>query len=107
MARKKADSQRFVIALLIAYGWQEDGATREETVRIPTIRSPVFGGVGGELRTFGGRARLRKGDRFVTVGPRLVCFYRRGPDGPSDFDRVPTKDARRIGELAQCEDEGD
>jgi len=107
MARKKPDSQRFVIALLIAHGWQEDGTTREETVRIPTMRSPVFGGVGGELRTFGGRQRLRKGDRRVTVGPRTVCFYRCGPNGPCDFDRVPTKDVRLVCKRAQCEDEGD
>jgi hypothetical protein len=66
-----------IITLLVEQGWQEDGATRTEHVRIGTSRSPVYGGIGGEARTFGGRQRFRKpdSDLYVTVGRNSVCFY--------------------------------
>ena len=67
-----------MLALLGEEGFVPDGDTRTETVRVPTMRSPVFGGSGGELHSFGGRQRLRKPgtDLCVTVGPRTTFLYR-------------------------------
>lgn len=81
---------------LLDHGWTEAGLTRSEVVRIPTSQSPVFGGIGGELRAFGGRARFAKGERRCTVGPRLTCFYRLSAEGPTDFLRIPTTDLEAI-----------
>lgn len=66
-----------VIETLLQEGFVPDGETVLEHVRVPTMRSPVFGGTGGELRTFGGRARFRKPGTplRVTVGPRTVNVY--------------------------------
>ena len=56
----------------------------------------MFGGIGGEVRTFGGRIRLAKGERRVTVGPRTTCFYRMDGRQAVEFDNVPTKDEDAI-----------
>jgi hypothetical protein len=66
-----------IIRVLTNCGYVEDGATAVQHVRIPTTRSPVFGGIGGEAATFGGRARLKhsNGER-VTVGKISTNFYR-------------------------------
>ena len=67
-----------VIDALIRLGFEEHGTTESETVRVPTFRAPVFGGLGGELRTFGGRARFSLPDTDIraTVGPRTTFVYR-------------------------------
>lgn len=67
-----------VSALLQEYGWRPNGITRREAVRISTIKSPVFGGIGGELAIFGSRTRLAlpETDIKVTIGKRTVNFYR-------------------------------
>ena len=67
-----------VFDLLTSRGFVADGATRSETVRVPTSRSPVLGKSGGEVRTFGGRQRLAlPGTNVrVTVGSRTVFLYR-------------------------------
>ncbi len=67
--------QQSVIEFLLSEGWSACGQTQMDTVRIGTRKSPVFGGLGGELRNFGGRPRFEKGSRRVTVGPRTVCLY--------------------------------
>lgn len=70
-----------VITTLLELGFAPAGETREEVVRIPTMRSPVYGGLGGERRTLGGRARyaLPSTDLRVTVGPRTTnVYYSRG-----------------------------
>ena len=70
-----------VITALLDLGFAPAGETREEHVRIPTMRSPVLGGMGGERRTLGGRARytLPGTDLRVTVGPRTTnVYYSRG-----------------------------
>lgn len=66
-----------VVALLLQLGFVPMGATAQETVRIPTMKSPLLGGHGGELRTMGGRARfsLPGTDLRVTAGPRTVNIY--------------------------------
>jgi len=77
---KKAE---IVIAHLKANGWIDDGQTQSDTVLVSTKGSPRFGRTGGELRTFGGRRRLKLGDtdQRVTVGPRKVAFYRLAEPG--------------------------
>lgn len=72
------DAKRRIVALLLDAGWQPAGETRLERVRLSTARSPVHGGIGGEAREFGGRARfeLPGTDRRATVGARTVSFYR-------------------------------
>lgn len=76
-----------VLTALASAGFVEDGQTKQETVRVPTQASPVYGASGGELRTFGGRARFRLpgselpstiGDTAVkvTVGARTTFIYR-------------------------------
>lgn len=81
-----------IVDALLAAGFVEDGETRSETVRVGTSASPVFGGSGGELRTFGGRARYRRGDVFVTVGPRTVFAWREGAEGRRTIGRFSTGD---------------
>ena len=67
-----------VIAALEVSGYVPAGATHQEHVRIPTSAAPVFGGIGGELATFGGRLRytLPGTDRRATVGLRWTYLYR-------------------------------
>jgi hypothetical protein len=67
-----------IIVILTRHGLVPDGQTAVERVRIPTARSPVFGGIGGEARDFGGRTRYAKpGTNLrVTVGPRTTNVYR-------------------------------
>jgi len=52
-------------------------ALQTEHVRIPTMKAPVLGGMGGERRTLGGRSRyvLPGTDLRVTVGPRTTNIY--------------------------------
>ncbi len=66
-----------VVATLLELGFSPAGETAEQVVRIPTMRSPVYGGLGGERRTLGGRARyaLPGTALRVTVGPRTVNVY--------------------------------
>jgi hypothetical protein len=74
------------VVLLFQLGFLPAGATTQETVRIPTTKSPVLGGRGGERCTFGGRVRysLPGTDLRVTVGPRTVnVYYLRG--GKTEF----------------------
>jgi len=67
-----------VIELLLAKGFVRDGATVQQTVRVPTVANPVYGGIGGELTTMGGRQRfaLPGTDIKATVGKRTTFFYR-------------------------------
>lgn len=80
--RPRLDPVTPVVEALLQAGLVPDGATATEEVRVSTSRSPVFGRIGGEVRTFGGRARYQKpGTNLrVTVGPRTVCVYLSGRD---------------------------
>jgi len=73
-----AQAMEAVVTLLTEAGFEADGTTRRESVRVATRASPVYGCSGGEVATFGGRARYAKrgGDLRATVGKRTTCIYR-------------------------------
>jgi hypothetical protein len=76
-----------VVTALMELGFVPAGETSLEHVRIPTMRSPVLGGMGGERRTLGGRARytLPGTDLRVTVGPRTTNVYYSRVGGKVEF----------------------
>lgn len=76
-----------IVTTLLDLGFATAGETAEQHVRIPTMRSPVFGGMGGERRTLGGRARyaLPGTDLRVTVGPRTTNVYFSRGGGKIEF----------------------
>lgn len=86
--------------ILIGAGYVPAGETHQETVRVPTQASPIFGMTGGELRTFGGRARfeLPGTDRRATVGPQTVSLYRVQDRKATDFTNVATADTEALAE---------
>lgn len=75
------------VVLLLELGFVPAGTTTEQIVRIPTMRSPVYGGLGGERRTLGGRARyaLPGTELRVTVGPRTTNVYYSRGGGKTEF----------------------
>jgi hypothetical protein len=80
--------------VLISFGYELDGATRTETVRVPATQAPVgnHGKSGGVLRTFGGRPRfyLPRTDRYATVGAMTTFLYRRRGIEVLDGEAIPT-----------------
>lgn len=93
------------IAILLILGWKPDGETNRDSVRIPTTRSPIYGGIGGEVRTFGGRKRyaLPGTNRKVTVGKITVNFYQVIDKKPTNFRQVKTNNLAGLRELAKKE----
>lgn len=89
------------IDALLGAGFEPDGKTREEIVRVPTQGSPLLGRSGGELAKFGGRRRFTKAGTNVkvTVGPRTTAIYRvdgRGLEGVRGIATHDTKDREAI-----------
>jgi hypothetical protein len=78
MSTKTQQAMAAAIDALLAAGFEPDGQTREEVVRVPTRQSPVLGYSGGELARFGGRQRFAQRGTNVkaTVGPRTTAVYR-------------------------------
>jgi hypothetical protein len=76
-----------VVGTLLDLGFAPAGETPLEHVRIPTMKAPVLGGMGGERRTLGGRARyaLPGTDLRVTVGPRTTNVYFSRGGGKIEF----------------------
>ena len=76
-----------VVDALLELGFAPAGETRQEHVRIPTMSAPVLGGMGGERRTLGGRARyaLPGTDLRITVGPRTTNIYYARGAGKTEF----------------------
>jgi len=88
----KASAADRVVTLLIQNGWESAGVTNVEQVRIGTAKVPVYGGIGGELRRFGGRLRFHRPDTdlFATVGRNSVCFYHRQDREATGFRNYAT-----------------
>lgn len=90
-----------VIQVLLDAGFIPDGATREEVVRIPTTKSPLYGGSGGELAKFGGRQRFIKVGTNIkaTVGARTTALYRtegKGLEAVRGIATLNTKDLESV-----------
>jgi len=95
---KQTERINQVCQQLLAAGWLEAGTTRPEIMRVPTQRSPLLGGTGGELRTFGGRTRFELPNTAyrVTVGAQTTCFYRVVNGQATDFTNYRTSDTNGI-----------
>lgn len=78
MPTKTEQAMADAIDALLCAGFEPDGQTREEVVRVPTKASPLLGLSGGELAKFGGRQRFAKAGTNIkaTVGPRTTAIYR-------------------------------
>lgn len=100
MTRQEKASARISAAaqILTATGYVPAGETRQETVRVGTSASPVLGGTGGEMRTFGGRVRfeLPGTDRRATVGPQTTQLYRVIDGKAQDFVSLTTSDTAAL-----------
>ncbi len=89
------------IDALLSFGFTPDGETREEMVRIPTKKSPLYGCSGGELVKLGGRQRFALGDTNLkaTVGKRTLAVYRidgKGLAGVRGIASLDTSDLDRL-----------
>lgn len=84
MTQATPNKKEAVIAALLNAGFTPDGNTPQETVRIPTVETPVYGGIGGKLTTLGGRQRfMLPGTSIkVTVGKITTYFYEVLPNQP-------------------------
>ena len=91
--------------LLLSLGWEAAGETPREHVLMPSKATHWCSGrlMGGEPRTFGGRARfhLPGTDRWATVGRNTTNLYTRGPKGPEGFQRFTSSDLDGIRAAAQ------
>jgi len=87
-----------VIQSLLDAGFHPDGETREETVRVPTSKSLLYGKSGGELAKFGGRQRFAKAGTTVkaTVGGRTTAIYRVEGKGLEGVKGIATLDTKNI-----------
>jgi hypothetical protein len=87
-----------IVALLSAQGWVEAGATATIHVRVGTVESPIYGGIGGKIVQAGGRQRLVMPGttRRVSVGPRTVSFYRLEGRDILDMQNFKTGDVEAI-----------
>lgn len=92
-----------LLPLLDEAGWLPAGATSPGAVRFPIMRNTVCVGAGGELRSYGNRLRFRKGDFWLTVGPKKVCRYRVTAAGPRDFETVASSDLPAVRALLEVE----
>lgn len=101
MASKSEQVMADVIQALLDAGFEPDGLTKEQIVRIPTRNSPLFGKTGGELAKFGGRQRFAKTGTSVkaTVGARTTAIYRsegKGLEGVKGIASLETKDIEAV-----------
>jgi hypothetical protein len=95
------DRMTAVIKLLLDKGFVEDGVTATEQVRIPTVQTPVFGGAGGTLATFGGRQRFSHPVSKVkaTVGLVTTFFYTVNNKTTKPIAHLRTKDFDEVLEV--------
>lgn len=94
MSPKTERAMAAAIDALLAAGFEPDGQTREELVRVPTRHSPMLGLSGGELAKFGGRQRFAQRGTNVkaTVGPRTTTVYRIEGAGLAGVRGIATHD---------------
>ena len=101
MTSKSEQAIANTIQILLDAGFEQDGHTQEQIVRIPTRTSPLFGKYGGVLDSFGGRQRFALPGTSVraTVGARTTAFYRSersGLQGVTGIASVDTKDVEAV-----------
>lgn len=94
---KSEQAMADTIQILLAAGFKPDGQTRIEHVRVPTKESPILGGTGGVIASFGGRERYTKEgtDIRATVGLRTTSIYRSEGSGKNSVRGIaalPTSD---------------
>jgi hypothetical protein len=94
-ASRSTDTATQIITLLTEAGWQPAGCTQEEIIHSRNSGKPKFDEADQPI-TMGGRPRLRKGNRFVTVGARTTCFYQRTAGSPDGFQRIKTTDIAAV-----------
>lgn len=94
---KRKEAKATVVQVLLDSGFVADGATRTEHVRVPTKRVPLYGTSGGELATFGGRARFTVPGSGLkaTVGDRTTYLYR-VPEGGGQVEGLAHLDTMDV-----------
>lgn len=91
-----------VIELALTYGFEPDGHTKSEHVRIPTTDNPLFGKSGGVDATLGGRQRFSKTGTSIraTIGKRTTYIYRlESPGRVIGLGSFDTKEVEKIEKL--------
>lgn len=101
---KSEQAMADAIQILKEAGFEPDGQTKVEQVRIPTKDSPVFGQSGGELATLGGRHRFAKPETDIkaTVGLRTTALYRSAGTGLSGVKGIASMDTKDQTALRQA-----
>lgn len=95
---KSQQSLALAIETLLSSGFALDGNAREDIVRVPTTKSPLFGKSGGELAKFGGRQRFVKSGTNIkaTVGLRATFIYFIQGTGKDCVKAIATHDTADI-----------
>lgn len=98
MATRTEQAQAAVIQALLDAGFEPNGLTTTQQVRIPTRSSPAFGQSGGVLASFGGRQRFALPGTSVraTVGARTTAIYRSEGGGLSGVEGIASVDTKNI-----------
>ena len=94
MSKNTEQAMASAIDALLSAGFEPDGQTREEILRVPTRAVPLLGLSGGELAKFGGRQRFAKTGTNIkaTVGPRTTAIYRIEGKGLEGVRGIATHD---------------
>jgi hypothetical protein len=95
LATKSEQDMAAAVEALIEAGYAEDGHTRSETFRTGSAAAPIYGGIGGQISTSGGRMRfaLPGSAARATVGKITIALYERSAEGkPVNMRTLPTRD---------------
>lgn len=89
------------VEALMKAGFEPNGHTRMEHVRVPTAKTPVYGKSGGKPVTLGGRMRLAKPgtDLKATVGLRTTVIYRTVAPGLAGVQGVAHHNTKDLGAI--------
>lgn len=97
------DNMGKILQLLLQYGYEADGSTRQELMRIMTVESFPLP---AKNVTFGGRLRFKgKNNHYVTVGKRTTCFYDKDGFQTSNFETFNTSDSVGIENKLKAQNE--